>query len=113
MSTADTSGSDDRLWSVLCHASLFLGVPFLLPLIVYLVKKDDSRLTAWHAREALNFHISLLIYSLLALPLCMICIGFFILLAISLGSVVLGIVACIKASEGAYYRYPLNIRLIN
>jgi uncharacterized Tic20 family protein len=29
-----------------------------------------------------------------------------------LGSFVLAIVACIKASEGAFYRYPLTLRLI-
>ncbi|MBC7980579.1 MAG: DUF4870 domain-containing protein, partial [Armatimonadetes bacterium] len=29
--------SDDKLWIILCHLSLLLGVGFILPLIVYFV----------------------------------------------------------------------------
>ncbi len=29
---------NDRIWTVLSHLSFFLGVPFILPLAVYLVR---------------------------------------------------------------------------
>ncbi len=104
--------SQDKLWSVLCHLSGFFGVPFLLPLIVYLVMKGDSPFIANQARETLNFHISLIIYSLLCLPLFLIGVGVVLLILLGLAGLILAIVAAIRVSNGEAYRYPLTIRLI-
>ena len=104
--------SDDKLWIILCHLSLLLGVGFLLPLIVYFVKKQDSPVTAEHAKEALNFHISIIIYGIISGFLCLVLIGIPMLIVLGIGSVVFSIVACVKASDGLFYRYPLTIRLI-
>lgn len=104
--------SDEKLWIVLCHASLLIGVGLLLPLVVYLVKKDSSPLVADHAREALNFHLSLLIYSMGCMVLVFVVVGFFLMLALSVGSIVLAIIATIKSSDGTFYRYPLTLRLV-
>ncbi len=106
------AGKDDKLWMVLCHLSLLLGVGFLLPLIVYLVKKQDSPAVANHAREALNFHISLFVYGFVSVLLVFVLIGIPLLILIGIGSLVCSILAAVKASEGSFYRYPLNIRLL-
>jgi uncharacterized Tic20 family protein len=108
-----THNKDDKLWIVLCHLSLLLGVGFLLPLIVYLVKKQDSPLVANHAKEALNFHISVYIYGFISAILCFICIGIPLVIALCIGSVVCSILAAVKASEGSFYRYPLTLRLVS
>lgn len=105
-------GSDDKIWIILCHLSLLLGVGFLLPLIVYFVKKQDAPLTAEHAREALNFHISVYLYAFVSLLLCFVFIGIPLLIVVVIGSIVCAILACIKASEGQFYRYPLTLRLV-
>lgn len=105
--------SDDKLWAILCHLSLLLGVGFLFPLVVYLVKRQDSPIAAEHAKEALNFHISVYLYGIASLLLCFVLIGFPLLIAVGIGSVVCAIIACIKASEGQLYRYPLTIRLVS
>src|SRR5581483_9120291 len=107
--SAPPKGSD-KIWTVLCHLSFFLGVPFLLPLVVYLVMRHESNYVAENAREALNFHISLLIYGLICVPLIAILIGIPILVILGLVSLVLAIVAAFKASDGHCYRYPLIIR---
>jgi len=104
--------SGDKVLIVLCHLSLLLGVGFILPLIVYLVKRQDPSPVAAHAKEVLNFHISLVIYALLALPLVLILIGVPILIGLGLASFICAIIAAIKASEGGFYRYPLTIRFI-
>ncbi len=106
------SGSDDKIWIILSHISLLLGVGFVLPLIVYFVKKQDSPVAAAHAKEALNFHISLLIYSVISGILCFVLIGFFMLAGLFIFSVVCSILACIKASDGQFYHYPFTIRLV-
>jgi uncharacterized Tic20 family protein len=103
----------DKIWSMLCHLSALLGVGFVLPLVVYLAMRRESEYVAANAREALNFHISVLIYSLCCIPLVFILIGIPMLIVLGLGSLVLAIIATIKASDGRCYRYPLTLRLVS
>ena len=107
--------SSDRLWSVLCHLSYFFGfalLSFIFPMTVYLVMRTDSAFVTHHAREALNFHLSLLLYIICCVPLCFIGIGFVLLGAVALTGLVCSIVAAVKASKGAYYQYPITIRFV-
>jgi uncharacterized Tic20 family protein len=103
---------NDKIWALLSHLSTFIGMPFLLPLVVYLAMKGDSVYVAENAREALNFHLSMFIYALCCIPLAWILIGIPLLIVIALASLVLAIVAAIKASDGGCYRYPLTLRLV-
>jgi uncharacterized Tic20 family protein len=110
---------DERNWAMLSHLLALIGyfaVPFgnvIAPLIVYLMKKDESQFVADQARESLNFQISLLIYTLISGVLVLILIGFLLLAAIWVAGIVLTIVASVKAANGEAYRYPLTIRLIS
>ena len=65
----------DKIWSMLSHLSALLGVGFVLPLVVYLAMRKESEYVATNAREALNFHISVLIYAVCCIPLVFILIG--------------------------------------
>jgi len=104
--------SDDKLWIVLCHLSIFFGLAILLPLIIYLVKKDASAAVAFHAKEALNFHISVFLYVLGCAFLTFICIGFPLLIGLGLAVFILSIVAAVRGADGQAYRYPLTLRFI-
>ncbi len=104
--------NNDKLFIILSHLSVFLGVGLILPLIIYLVKKDESENIASHAREALNFHISIFLYGIVAFMLCLVLIGIPLLIALAVMTVVLPIVAAVKASDGGFYSYPLSIRLV-
>lgn len=104
--------SNDKLLAILCHLSAFLGVPLLLPLIVYLVAKEDSPFVRNQARETLNFHLSLCFYTLICAPLVLIAIGIPLMMAIGVFGVVVAIIAAVKVGDGVSYRYPLCIRLI-
>jgi uncharacterized protein len=108
---AQSRGSD-KIWCILSHLSWFIGVPFLLPLVVFLAMRGDSAYVAENAREALNFHISIIIYSLCCIPLVFVIIGGPLLAVIILGSLVLAIVAAVKCADGVIYRYPLTLRLV-
>lgn len=112
--TLDSSfRGSDKLWAVLSHLSGFIGVPFVLPLVVYLVMRNDTPRVAEHAKETLNFHISLFLYTIVAAPLCWILIGFALLFAIWGIGLVFAIVAAVKASDGVLYRYPITLRFIS
>ncbi len=102
----------DKIWSMLSHLSALLGVGFILPLVVYLAMRKDSEYVAGNAREALNFHISILIYGLCCIPLMLIVVGIPLAILIGLASLVFAIIAAVKASNGECYRYPLTIRLV-
>jgi hypothetical protein len=104
---------NDKIWSMFCHLSVFLGIGLILvPLVVYLAMRQESEYVAANAREALNFHISLMIYFLCCVPLCLILVGFLFLAAGVICMYIFSIIATIKASDGGCYHYPLTLRLI-
>ena len=113
-----STSSNVRTWSILCHASALLGfvIPWVFhllgPLIVWLAKRDGSAEIDAHGKESLNFQISMLIYNLVAGVLCLVLIGFVLLVILHFLNLVLVIVASIRASEGRLYRYPLTVRFI-
>jgi len=104
--------SDEKLWAWLSHASFFV-IGLIGPLIIMLVKGNESPFIRRHAVEALNFHISVLIYSIVSIVLIFVLIGIFTLLATFIFAVIVTIMAIIKAANGEDYRYPLNIRLVS
>lgn len=107
----------ERTWAMLCHLSAFAGFffPFggtLGPLICWLSKRDESGWVYVNGRNALNFQLSMLLYIVLAVPLCFIIIGIPIIASLAILKVVCIIIASIKASKGELFRYPLVIPFI-
>lgn len=112
---SSSQNSNDRLWSVLCHLSFFFGlglISFLFPLIVYLVMTPHDAYVRHHAREALNFHLSLLLYFICAAPLCLIVIGFPLVGGVIVLGLICSVVAAFRSSQGIYYSYPLTIPFV-
>ena len=105
--------TSDKALMILSHLSAILGVGFVLPFIVWLVKRHDPDPVAAHAKEALNFHLSVLLYVILCIPLTFVVVGIPLLIALGLASIILAIIAAVQASDGRFYRYPLTIRLIS
>ncbi len=102
---------NDRLLSILAHVlTLFTG--FLAPLVIYLIKKDESPFVREHARESLNFQLTLLIAYFIGFLLMIIIIGILVLIVVGIIQLVLVIVATIKAADNQLYRYPFSIRFI-
>jgi hypothetical protein len=74
--------------------------------------RTDSPFVTDNAREALNFHLSVLLYAICCIPLCFLVVGIPLLIAIGVAGVVCSIVAAVKASEGVAYRYPMTVRFV-
>jgi uncharacterized Tic20 family protein len=91
--------------------SIFLG--FLGPLIIWLIKKDQSPYVNDQAKEALNFQITLVIVYIIGWLLALVLVGFFILAAAWILSIVFGIMGAAAASRHEPYRYPINIRFMS
>lgn len=105
---AYTPTSDERTMAILSHV-LTLVAGFLAPLIIYLLKKDESAYVAKHAKESLNFQLTVL---LAIIVLTVTIIGILLLWAVGIGALVLVIIATIRANDNGFYRYPLCIRFI-
>jgi uncharacterized Tic20 family protein len=118
MNEAPSVEAKDRTWVILCHLTaltLFIGIPFgniIGPLVIWLLKKQDSAAVDWHGKESLNFQISMTIYGLIAGLSCFVFIGFVLLPVVLLAIAILVVIASIKASNGEAYRYPLTIRFL-
>lgn len=107
----------ERNWAMLCHLSAFAGFffPFgaiIGPLICWLSRRDESSWVNVNGRNSMNFQLSVLLYMVLAVPLCLIIIGIPIIVALLTLKVVCIIIASIKASKGEDFRYPLVIPFI-
>lgn len=100
--------SDEKTLGLLAHVITFIST-FIGPLIIYLVKKDESDFVASHAKESLNFQITM---ALASIVLIITLIGIFLLWIVGIIVLVFVIIATIRASEGKLYRYPLTIRFI-
>lgn len=87
-------------------------------LVVWLVKRHESAFVADHAKEAMNFNISMFLYVVATIVLAVFTLGLGLIVAIPLWIVlglvwlICGIIATMKALNGEIYRYPLTIRLI-
>lgn len=107
-----SNNGNSKLWSILCHLSPCAGFGVFFPLVVYLAMRDDSPYVASHARAALNFQLSTYIYILICFPLVFVVIGMPLLFAIGIASLILSIIAAVKASNGELYQYPLTIKFV-
>jgi uncharacterized Tic20 family protein len=109
---------NERTWGMLAHLSAFTGlvVPLigivLGPLAVWLTRRDESEFVAAHAKEALNFNISVLLGTIACMLLMLVFVGFLLGTALFIFWLVMTLVAAIKASEGQTYRYPFSLRLV-
>lgn len=119
MDESAATGGNVRTWCVLAHASALAGffMPWaghlVGPLVVWLAKRDDSPDIDAHGKESLNFQISMLIWNIAAGILCLLVIGFVLLIVLHVLNVVFVIIASIRAGEGKLYRYPLTIRFLS
>jgi uncharacterized Tic20 family protein len=105
---------DEKHLGLIMHASGFIFLPVVIPLVVWLIKRNQSAFIDIQGRELLNFSLSFLIYVLG----CFILIPFIgwnsllILTVVFILQIVLGIIGLVKAAKGKIYRFPLTIRML-
>lgn len=114
-----TEEKQARNWVVFCHSGGLVTVSFvnlIIPLVIWLMKKDESPFIDEQGKEIVNFQISIAIYgsvlfliafTVIGMPITF--LGMFILVAANIISIIKG---AIKASNGEQFLYPINLRLI-
>jgi uncharacterized protein len=127
---------DERSCAMLCHVAVLAAmvVPFghiIGPLVAWLAKREQYPLVDDQGKEALNFQISMTIYTVLILvvfvvglieiisgqvedtvPLTLLLSGAALVL-LGIINVVLIVIASVRSYRGERYRYPLSIRFVS
>lgn len=111
------SSFNEKQWILLSHLSGFAGFIFPLgnilgPLLIYLLKKDQSVAVAEHSKEALNFQISITIYYFIAAILIFLIVGGFFIAILVVVQIVLMIKAALEADKGGFFKYPLTFKFL-
>jgi len=110
---------DERTFALLMHLTLLAhvvltGLAIIAPIIMWNIKKESSPFLDDHGREAINFQITLIIYSILVIPIAIITCGIGALLMFL--PYILGIIGMIQgsiaANRGEFYRYPMCFRFV-
>lgn len=132
--------SEERTWGTITHIAGFAGgiIPFgniFVPLIVWQLKKNESKFVNENGKSSLNFQISFTIYMMIlaliamiffftnvtaytydgaapeTFPIFMILI-FGVIGVSAIAQFILLIIASMKASQGEVFHYPLAIKFI-
>ena len=117
----------DRQWAAGVHVaallaammtSLWAGVAgAIAALVVWMLVRDKSAFATEHAKEAVNFNLSMFIYAAIAVLLVIFTLGIGLIVALpmwlvlALAWIVSTLLAAFKAYDGQPYRYPITIRL--
>ncbi len=104
-----------KLLSGLCHGAIFLSSTIIsigIPIAVLFI--TDDPVVKENARESLNFHINLYIYSAICLMLTFIIIGIPLFILLGIASFIMPIIALVKVLSNPTkpYRYPMIFRLV-
>lgn len=110
--------AEERQMAMIAHIggavlALFTGLGFIVPLVLYLTKKDQSKFIGFHALQSLILHgVLWAVGIVLGIITAVSCgIGALVTVPIGLiagiGALVLMIMAGIKANEGQWYMLPV------
>ena len=104
-----TSKKEDTALPLLTHIlGIFTG--FIGALIILLVTNDEY--AKKHARRALNWQLSLLIYYIISFILVLVLVGFILIGVLALLNIIFCIIAAVRANKGELYTYPLTIQFL-
>lgn len=102
---------DDRTMAVLIHVlAIFTG--FLGPLIVWLIKRDQSVFVDHHGKEALNLQITLFLAWIVTFLAVFVLIGLLFIPFLLIIGLLFPILAAVAANRGEFYRFPAVIRFL-
>lgn len=116
-STTDVS-NDERTCGILVQAVAFTGlvVPFaniIGPLVIWLLKKEESRFVDENGKQSLNFQSTCSVIIFVATLTLFVGVRLILVPLMGLAWLVLVVLGTVTASNGEVYDYPLAIDLVS
>ena len=121
-------GMELNQYCMFMHLSQFSNffIPFggiVIPIVMWYVNKDEYVEVDQHGKRIMNWIISSLIYTLIALSIFLfsialesflfISVGVLLLVALVVCSIVFTILGSTRSFKGEIYNYPMSINFIN
>jgi uncharacterized Tic20 family protein len=107
----------ERNFSIAIHlsplAGFAFGLFFFTPIVLWLIRRNESEFNDDHGREMTNAIISFVIYNFVAGIMVLLVIGIPALIALWVIAIVNMIRGAVAAGRGEYFRYPMTIRFIS
>ncbi len=121
--TNNDVSDNDKLLAMILYLSSFLTT-IIIPLIIWLAKKEKSKFIDFHGKEYFNFRISIIIYLVIFfLPYLFVNIMFdspllrlisaIPIIAVSICNIVFLIISAVKSYKGECFKIPIAIRFFN
>lgn len=110
----ETTPAGERNYCVGMHlsplAALVFGPLIFAPLVMWLIRKDDSSFVDDHGREIINFWLS----SIVIFVVCLISLVGVLFIPVQMVIILVSLIrGAVAASNGEYFRYPMTIRFLN
>jgi uncharacterized Tic20 family protein len=87
---------------------------FIVPLIIWLVKKDEIFDMDRHGKAIINFRISMFLYLLICIPFVLLFgLGLLGFIVIGLFYIIFPIINAVRASNNQQPNYPLSIKFLS
>ncbi len=108
---------NEKQWIVFTHLG-GLGMyifPFgniIIPMIIWISKKQEYPAIDEHGKAVLNFQISITIWLTIAVIFVFFLIGIPALIVLGILHIIFVIIGTLKADQGIVYHYPLTIDFI-
>ena len=108
---------ETRQWAVYLHLSQFANfvappVGIVAPILIWQLKKAELPGLDEHGKNAVNWIISSIIYTVISVFLAFVIIGIPLLLTLIVVSIIFPVMAATKANNGEVWKYPLTFTFI-
>ena len=110
--------NEEKQFAMFIHFSQFAGYIFpglgwIVPLVLWQMKKDSSPYIDAHGKIVMNWIISSIIYAIVCSIFVFLVVGIPLLFALAICSFIFAIMGGIKANNGETWVYPLSITFIS
>lgn len=107
-------GMDEKTFATLLHLSPFSnyiapGAGIVLPIVMWVMSKDESPWLDAHGKVVLNWMVSSLIYMIIGIVLFFFIIGIPLLFALWICDIIFSIIGAVRSNEGKVWNYPMAI----
>ncbi len=112
--SSDVISDQERIYATWIHlAGLFIPVGnFLIPMILWLLKRRESHYIDQQGREVMNFQLTIIFYAIFALILIATPVGWIFIPVILLLHLMGTLTGALKTWQGRIFRYPVTFRVI-
>ena len=117
MQPAFLQTQDERQMGMFLHLSqlanvIFFPIGIVAPILLWQTQKQKMPALDAHGKMVVNWMISSTIYAVVSIVLCLVLVGFLMLLALALMGIIFPIIGGVKANNGELWQYPLAIKFL-